>query len=118
MSAQVLFNQFVYADRLKQGGFSEDQVRAPAKALGATLHETVATKWDLERNEPAVRADRLRLDAKLSREIKRLVDDKIDLFQVELKTDIARSANDVIRWAPMINIASIGLPFTAMKPLK
>ena len=51
MSAQVLFNQFAYADRLKRGGFSDDQARASAEALGDALTETVATKSDLERTE-------------------------------------------------------------------
>ena len=47
MSSQVLFNQFAYADRLKNGGFSDDQARASAEALANALSETVATKTDL-----------------------------------------------------------------------
>ena len=47
MSSQVLFNQFAYADRLKNGGFSDDQARASAEALATALSETVATKTDL-----------------------------------------------------------------------
>lgn len=47
MSSQVLFNQFAYADRLKNGGFSDDQACASAEALATALSETVATKTDL-----------------------------------------------------------------------
>jgi hypothetical protein len=47
MNAQVLFDQFSYADRLKRGGFSEEQARASTEALGAALSQAVATKPDL-----------------------------------------------------------------------
>ena len=33
MTAQVLFNQFAYVDRLKAGGFTDGQARASADAL-------------------------------------------------------------------------------------
>ena len=47
MSSQVLFNQFAYANRLKNGGFSDDQARASVEALAAALSETVAPKTGL-----------------------------------------------------------------------
>ena len=56
MSSQVLFNQFAYADRLKNGGFSDDQARALAEALATALSETVATKTDLFALEAKIEA--------------------------------------------------------------
>jgi|HubBroStandDraft_2_1064218.scaffolds.fasta_scaffold2332428_1 hypothetical protein len=61
MNAQVLFSQFVYTDRLKQGGFSEDQARASAEALGLALSETVATKSDLATVQAQLEASMARM---------------------------------------------------------
>ena len=92
MSAQVLFNQFAYADRLKRGGFSDDQARASAEALGDALTETVATKSDLERTEFALKADLERTDA-LKRIWSEPIAVKTDLERTEfaVKTDLERT---------------------------
>ncbi len=172
MSAQVLFNQFAYADRLKRGGFSDDQARASAEALGDALTETVATKSDLERTEFALKADLERaefalkadfernasthkadlerIESALKADLERVasalktdlertestvktdlertksalkadierVDAKIDVVRAELKTEIAATKNDLIRWILMLNIATAGLLFTAIKLFK
>ena len=47
MSAQLLFDQFAYTDRLARGGFTPDQARASAEALGTAFSEAVATKSDV-----------------------------------------------------------------------
>jgi hypothetical protein len=128
MSAQVLFNQFAYADRLKRGGFSDDQARASAEALGDALTETVATKSDLERTESALKADLERTESTIKTDLERTksalktdierVDAKIDVVRAELKTEIAATKNDLIRWILMLNIATAGLLFTAIKLFK
>ena len=117
MSPQVLFNQFAYSERLKRGGFSEEQARASAEALGEAFSETVATKADLEKTETALRSDVQRLEAKVEDESRRL-DAKIDLFKAELRAGIAKGNKEVIRWVLAINAASAGLLFTAMKLFK
>lgn len=115
MSGQVLFNQFAYTDRLKRGGFSDEQARASAEALNDAFTETVATKYDLARLEVAFerlesKFERLegkieRLDGRMTSEIERLdgrikseidrvetsigrVDDKIDRVEASLKAEL------------------------------
>jgi chromosome segregation ATPase len=127
MTAQVLFNQFAYADRLKRGGFTDDQARASAEALADALSETVATKSDIAelKTEIAgvrgeigvVRAEMSALESGLRAEIATVRSDlKAEITAV--RTEIAASKNDLIRWIFMLNIATAGLLFTAMKLFK
>ena len=85
MSAQVLFNQFAYADRLKRGGFSDDQARASAEALGDALTETVAERLEGKELEDAGRsgAELFHTAAKL------------DVTMVELKGELAAFKTDL-----------------------
>ncbi len=124
MTLQVLFNQFGYADRLKNGGFTEQQARAATEALADALTEAVATKSDiteLKGEIAAVRGEIGAVETRLKAEIKAeiaTVRGEIAGLKGELKADIAGVKNDVIRWVLMLNIASAGLLFTAIKLLK
>ena len=83
MNAQVLFNQFAYADRLKHGGFSDDQARASAEALASALSEAVATKSDVL----ALKSDIAAVKSELKGEIAAL--------RSELKADMAALRGEV-----------------------
>ena len=50
----IIFDKLTYLDRLKSGGFTEEQVRAYAEALDIALRESVATKVDLRELETRV----------------------------------------------------------------
>src|SRR6266545_3046490 len=88
MSAQLLFDQFAYTDRLARGGFTPEQARASAEALGTALSEAVATKSDVAELKADLKGDiaelkaeiaavEIRLDAKIAAVESRL-DAKID----------------------------------------
>jgi hypothetical protein len=47
----VAFDTLVYARRLRQAGFSEQQAEVQAEALAAVVGETLATKQDLRELE-------------------------------------------------------------------
>jgi hypothetical protein len=47
----VAFDTLVYARRLRQAGFSEQQAEVQAEALAAVVTETLATKQDLRELE-------------------------------------------------------------------
>jgi len=47
----VAFDTLVYARRLRQAGFSEQQAEVQAEALAAVVAETLATKQDLRELE-------------------------------------------------------------------
>lgn len=79
MTSQVLFNQFAYVDRLKSGGFSDDQARAAAEALAGALSETVATSSQLTAVETKL-------------------DGKIDTTEATLRAEIEKSKNSLLVW--------------------
>ena len=88
MNSQILFNQFAYVDRLKAGGFTDEQARASAEALGAALSDTVATSAELTAVET-------RLDTKIG-------------------TSIARLEATLIKWFVGISLTMTGLISTAV----
>lgn len=66
MSSQILFDQFAYADRLARGGFTPDQARASAEALGTALSEAVATKSDIAELKGELKGDIAELKAEIA----------------------------------------------------
>jgi hypothetical protein len=96
MSTHVLFNQLAYIDRLVRGGFSPDQARASAEALESAFTETVATKFDLEREVASVKAE-------------------ISTLEARLKLEIAHAKNDTLRWVFGFNLVLVGAIFTIVK---
>ena len=124
MTLQVLFNQFSYADRLKSGGFTEQQARAAADALAEALTEAVATKADvveLKGEFGLVRSEASAVEARHKADLKAEiagVRSEIASLRGELRAEMAGVKSDLIRWIVMLNIASAGLLFTALKLVK
>lgn len=111
MTSQVLFNQFAYVDRLKTGGFSDDQARASAEALAGALSETVATSSQLSAVETklstqiaAVETKLATVEAKLGTQIAAVnakiaaVDAKIDTTAATLRAEIEKSKSSLLIW--------------------
>jgi hypothetical protein len=141
MTTQVLFNQFAYADHLKRGGFTDDQARASAEALGVALSEAVATKSDVTELRTELKGDIAELRTELKGDIARLNGELADFksefnaFKIEVKaefatmraenkteiatlrTEIASNKNDIVRWVLVLNFAMVGVLLTAMKLL-
>lgn len=127
---QVLFNQFAYADRLKRGGFTDEQARASAEALSDALSEAVATKSDIAELRTEVKGEIAELRGEIA-EFK----SEFNAFKAEVKaefatiraeakaetatlrTEIAASKNDIIRWVLVLNFAMVGVLLAAMKLL-
>ncbi len=95
MTAQVLFNQFAYVDRLKAGGFTDDQARASADALGAALSDTVATSSELTATETRL-------------------GNRIDTLEAKIDVSVARLEATLIKWFVGIALAMTGLISTAV----
>jgi len=45
--SDIVFDKLTFVDRLKSGGFTDEQARTHAEALDVALRESVATKSDL-----------------------------------------------------------------------
>jgi hypothetical protein len=110
MTAQVLFNQLTYIDRLTRGGFSPDQARASAEALETAFGETVATKSDLAEVKAELKAEIAEVKAELKADISEL---KVQIASV--KTDIAQSKTETLRWTFVFNLALVGAIFSIIK---
>jgi len=95
MTAQVLFNQFAYVDRLKAGGFTDDQARASADALGAALSDTVATSSELTAAETRLAV-------------------RIDNLEAKIEVSVARLEATLIKWFVGIALTMTGLISTAV----
>lgn len=108
MTSQVLFNQFAYVDRLKTGGFSDDQARASAEALAGALSETVATSSQLSAVETKLGGEIAAVEAKLGAQIAAVetklvtvgtnLDAKINTTAATLRAEIEKSKSSLLIW--------------------
>ena len=96
MTAQVLFNQLTYIDRLTRGGFSPEQARASAEALETAFTESVATKSDLAEVRAQLKHD-------------------IAATEARLRVEIAQSKNEILRWVLVFNLDLVGAIFSIFK---
>ncbi|HMK89998.1 MAG TPA: coiled-coil domain-containing protein [Methylocystis sp.] len=94
MTQQILFNQFAYADRLKKGGFTDEQARASAEALESALTEVVATKSDIRELRSELKSEIIELRSELKSDISELKSE-ISELRSELKSDIFRINGDI-----------------------
>jgi septal ring factor EnvC (AmiA/AmiB activator) len=117
MTAQILFNQLAYIDRLTRGGFSPEQARASAEALETAFTESVATKSDLAEVRTALKQDiaEVRTEiAEVRTELKQeIAEVRTEIAQV--RTEIAQSKNDILRWVFAFNLVLIGAIFGIIK---
>ncbi len=110
MTAQILFNQLAYIDRLTRGGFSPEQARASAEALETAFTESVATKSDLAEVRTALKQDIAEVRTELKQDIAEV---RTEIAQV--RTEIAQSKNDILRWVFAFNLVLIGAIFGIIK---
>jgi chromosome segregation ATPase len=101
VTAQVLFNQLSYIDRLTRGGFTPEQARASAEALETAFTESVATKGDLaelkaELKQEIGEVSRLLtvVKAELEQEIGE-VSQALTTVKAELRTEIAGVRSEI-----------------------
>jgi hypothetical protein len=106
MTAQVLFNQLAYIDRLTRGGFSPDQARASAEALETAFTESVATKTDIAELKNEIVASEARLRTEIA---------GVRTEIASVRTDIAQSKNETLRWTFTFNLALVGALFAIIK---
>jgi len=132
MTAQILFNQLAYIDRLTRGGFSPEQARASAEALETAFTESVATKSDLAEVRTALKQDIAEVRTALKQDIaevrtelkQEIAEVRTELKQeiaevrteiAQVRTEIAQSKNDILRWVFAFNLVLIGAIFGIIK---
>ena len=64
-SAAMTFDTLIYAKKLKQAGFTEEQAEVQAEALAELVHDKLATKQDLKNLETSIKRDLKALEERL-----------------------------------------------------
>ena len=83
-AVSIPLDTLVYARRLREAGFSEQQAEGQAEALAAAMTDTLATKQDVAELRQIVRELELRFDARFS-----LVDGRFDHLEKHIDTRLA-----------------------------
>lgn len=139
MSAQSLFDENSYVERLKRGGFSQRQALSSAEALGGALEQAAYPKRDRTEFEAFLRGEMARLDdsaearagdlaarlerleRKLSVEFQRLdvgaarVDSRLNALKADLAADLGALKRDAIRWLLVLSVVLGGFFSAALK---
>jgi predicted phage-related endonuclease len=111
MSAIVL-DTLEYADKLREGGMSEQQAHALAKALAEVVDKQLATKGeiveretnlkrDIKELETSLRRDMKELETSIQRDMKELETDlrhEIKESEMTLRRDMAEIKADMLKW--------------------
>jgi len=61
----MTFDTLIYAKKLKQAGFTEEQAEVQAEALAELVHDKLATKQDLKNLETSIKRDLKALEERL-----------------------------------------------------
>lgn len=93
----IVLDTLAYAEKLKSGGFSEQQAATQAHALAEIIDRQMVTKAEVEAHENNLRRDieALRLEVKRDIEALRL-EMKRDVAETNAR--IAESKAELIRW--------------------
>jgi hypothetical protein len=110
MTAQVLFNQLTYIDRLTRGGFTPDQARASAEALEFAFSESVATKSDIAELKHEIASVKTDLEHEITS-----VRSEIVAAETRRELKIANTKNETLRWIFAFNLGLVGAIFTIIK---
>jgi hypothetical protein len=139
MTAQVLFHQLTYIDRLTRGGFTPDQARASAEALEFAFTEGVATKSDIAELKSEIGSIKSDLEheigsikSSLEHEIGSInsgvehqmgslrseiaaTETRLKLEIATVRSEIAQSKNETLRWVFGFNLVLVGAIFAIIK---
>ncbi|HYA80239.1 MAG TPA: hypothetical protein VED87_04835 [Methylocystis sp.] len=115
------FDRLAYIDRLTAAGFEDRQARAHADALDAALHESVASKGDVQE----VRKEISELNHELRKEI---ADVRLEMRQMETRLETKLEARieitaasikvEILRWLIVTQIGLAGFILAALKYVK
>ena len=120
---QIVFDTLAYSKKLRAVGFTEEQAEAQAETIITLITEQLATKIDLKEVEVALKRDIKEVEASLKRDIvalelkikeletslKRDIKELEISFNAKLKTEIAESKADIIKWVAAMLVAQAGL---------
>jgi hypothetical protein len=110
--ATITFDTLQYVEKLKTGGFSDEQAKVMVKATSEILDEVI-TKTVHEQVQNA--ENTLRGDLRVSDRKIESIEAKIDLLRAEMREQEQRQTASLYRALLLQTVAVIGVVFTMMR---
>jgi hypothetical protein len=95
----IILDTLDYAEKLKAGGFTEQQAQALTRVNADVIEKQLATKQDVEAHESTIKRDIAESENRLEIRLKEL-----ELKIAENNTRIAETKAELVRW-----VVSVGL---------
>lgn len=106
----IVLDTLNFADKLKAGGFTDQQAEAQTRALAEVIEKQIASKQDVEAHESSIKRDIQASENRLEIRIKEL-DNKLELKIAETQikiaetnVKIAETKAELIRWVVAVGV--------------
>jgi hypothetical protein len=113
----IILDTLEFANKLKAGGFTEQQAETQARAIADIVEKQLATKQDVENRETDLKRDIQESENRLELRIKELetsLRKEIELLRAETKKDLAETGRsiaetkaDLIRWVVGVGVLQL-----------
>ena len=97
----IILDTLEFANKLKAGGFTDQQAETQARAIAEIVEKQLATKHDMEIREADLKRDIQESENRLEVKIKELeitLIKDIEILRAEVNRDIAETKAELIRW--------------------
>lgn len=95
----IVLDTLNFADKLKAGGFTDQQAEAQARAIAEVIEKQLATKHDVEAHEASIKRDITESENRLEYRIKELevtLRKDIEILRAETKQSTAETHTRIV----------------------
>jgi len=106
----IILDTLEFANKLKAGGFTDQQAETQARAIAEIVEKQLATKQDVEARDTDLKRDIHESENRLEVRIKELeicLRKDIEVLRAEVKRDIAESKAELIRWVVGVGVLQL-----------
>ena len=106
----IILDTLEFANKLKAGGFTDQQAETQARAIAEIVEKQLATKYDMEAREADLKRDIQESENRLEVKIKKLestLRKDIEVLRADMKRDIAETKAELIRWVVGVGILQL-----------
>jgi hypothetical protein len=109
MSA-IILDTLNFADKLKAGGFTDQQAEAQTRAFAEVMEKQLTTRQDIDAHETSIKRDIQESENRLEIKIKELEikinesENRLELKIAETNVRIAETKSELIRWVVAVGV--------------
>jgi len=106
----IILDTLDFANKLKAGGFTDQQAETQARAIAEIVEKQLATKHDVEARDADLKRDIHDSENRLEVKIKELeisLRKDTEVLRAEVKKDIAESKSELIRWVVGVGVLQL-----------